>query len=170
MEVAIQNFTQWMANLVKYKQAAGAPGLRPRGVTQAECRSTIVSLVYQGDIPVVRSTNMCGLRCCFSWGYQVPVFTGRSVPLAWGWGQGVFHSTVGDSYSQGRVVEPHKEGYPVYGASQPRSNRVKGHFMNFTPFYLGEVSDWVRVQSYRGTQHFLLQVVTSLVVLVRTGL
>ena len=89
------------------------------------------------------------------------------MPLAWEGGQGVFHSTVGNSYSQGRVVEPHKEGYPVYGASQPRSVRGEGHVMNFSK--VGEVSDWGRSPIVQGHSAFPMAGRTSLVVLVQVG-
>ena len=53
------------------------------------------------------------------------MYTSGSVLLAWGGGHGVFQSTVGDSYSQGRAVEPQKEGYPVYGAPNQLVLEVK---------------------------------------------
>ena len=53
---------------------------------------------------------MCGLRCCFSWGVPVPAYTNGSVPLPWGGGQGVFHSTVAGRFltrdSAHRFSEP----------------------------------------------------------------
>ena len=98
---------------------------------------------------------MCGLRFYYSRGagYQVPVYTSESVPLACGGGQGVFHCTVGDSYSQGRAVEPHKEGY---GTSQPHSVRGAGHAMNSTPYFskVGEFSDWGQRPIVQGHSEF----------------
>ena len=138
MEVTIQNLRQCLAILVESKQAAGAqrPVAQERDPSRGQvndCRSSISG----GFTYSFGGTNMCGLRCYFSWGYLVPVYTTGSVR-----GQGVFHSTVGDSYSQGRVVEPHKEGYQVYGASQPRSVRGEGHVMDSTPYFskVGEFS------------------------------
>ena len=98
-----------MAILVESKQAAGAPS-----------RGQVNDCQY---IKVINSFIRDTLGVASHGGYQVPAYTTGSVPLALGGGQGVFHSTIGDN-SQGRVVEPHKEVYPVYGASLPRNVRI----------------------------------------------
>ena len=103
-------------------------------------------------------------------GYQVPAYTSGSVPLAWGGGQGVFHSTIGNN-SQGRVIEPHKEVYPVYRTSQPRNVRIEGHVMNSTLYFskVGEFSYWCQSPIVQGHSAFPMAGSTSLVVLVRVG-
>ena len=57
MEVAIQNLTQCMANLVESKQAAGAPS---RGQVN-DCQYIKVINSF------IRGTNMCRFRCGCSW-------------------------------------------------------------------------------------------------------
>ena len=123
------------------KQAAGAPGPVAQGRDPSrghvnDCQTSISGkLTHSLGVP-----TCVDLGVASHGGYQVLAYNSGSVPLAWEGGQGVFHSTVGNSYSQGRVVEPHKEGYPVYGASQQRSVRGEGHVMNSTSYWCS--SDW----------------------------
>ena len=68
IEVAIQNLTQCMANLVESKQAAEAPGPMAQGCDPSrgqvnDCQSRIL-----GGFPHSLGVQTCvGLRCSFSW-------------------------------------------------------------------------------------------------------